>query len=236
MKAASPKLTKTPRLIIADDHELFRKALTLTLEDAGIDVIETVSSGRQAVDSTIKHKPDILILDVIMPDLDGLAALTIIKHLAPDTKVVVITSVTEPEYLARAGELGANAFFSKGVTAKMLIRTLHALVIEEASTFVIKDIKEPSPPTVPCIYIASEDSNFSNEFNLTKQEKIVLNFISMGYDNNSILDHLCISNNTLKSHIRNIYGKLGVNDRTQAAIWGIKNGFGEEHSISISTN
>ncbi|MHA2403296.1 MAG: response regulator, partial [Candidatus Kariarchaeaceae archaeon] len=84
MRTTKPEHTKIPRVIIADDHELFKKALILTLEDAGIDVIESVSTGREAVDSTIKHKPDITILDVVMPELDGLAALAIIKHLAPE--------------------------------------------------------------------------------------------------------------------------------------------------------
>jgi DNA-binding NarL/FixJ family response regulator len=236
MRTTKPEHTKIPRVIVADDHELFKKALILTLEDAGIDVIESVSTGREAVNSTIKHKPDITILDVVMPELDGLAALAIIKHLAPEINVVIVTSVTEPEYLSRAGELGANAFFSKGVTAELLISTIHTLVTENGSQYEIEDRREPSPPTVPSIHYTHENSNFPNEHNLTEQESVILSLISVGYDNKSILDQLCISKNTLKSHIRNIYAKLGVNDRTQAAIWAIKNGFGEEFSISISSN
>jgi two-component system NarL family response regulator len=236
MKAISPALTKTPRVIIADDHELFRKALSLTLEGGGINIIEAVSSGKQAVDSAIKHNPDILILDIVMPDLDGLAALSIIKYLAPEIKVVVITSIADPEYMSRAGELGADAFFSKGVTSKMLINTIHALATEETSKLEIEDINEPAAPTVPCIHLSAKDSNFSNDQNLTDQEIVVLSLISIGHDNNSILDQLCISKNTLKSHISNIYGKIGVNDRTQAALWAIKNGFGEKLSISLSSN
>ena len=227
MRSVSPAHAKTPRVIIADDHELFRNVLTLTLEDAGINIIEVVSSGQQAVDSTIKLKPDILILDVVMPDLDGLAALAIIKYLIPETKVIVITSATKPECMSRAGELGANAFFSKGVTSEMLISTIHSLVADEASIFEIEDIKEPEAPTVPRNYLTSRVSKFSNEHNLTEQEMIVLSLMSMGFNNKTILDQLCISNNTLKSHTRNLYSKLGVNDRTQAVIWGLKNGFGE---------
>lgn len=227
MRSVSPAHAKKPRVIIADDHELFRNVLTLTLEDAGINIIEVVSSGQQAVDSTIKLKPDILILDVVMPDLDGLAALAIIKYLIPETKVIVITSATKPECMSRAGELGANAFFSKGVTSEMLISTIHSLVADEPSIFEIEDIKEPEAPTVPRNCLTNRVSKFSNEHNLTEQEMIVLSLMSMGFNNKTILDQLCISNNTLKSHTRNLYSKLGVNDRTQAVIWGLKNGFGE---------
>jgi DNA-binding NarL/FixJ family response regulator len=235
MRVNSPNQLKSPSVIIADDHELFKKALTLTLEDAGINIIDTVSSGRQAVDSTIEHKPDILILDVIMPDLDGLAALSIIKFLAPEIRVIVISSVAKPDYMSRAGELGADAFFSKGVTSELLVRTVRALATEGVSNLEIKDITEPSTPTIPCIHLSDEDPKFTNENNLTDQEIVVLSLISMGHDNKSILDQLCISNNTLKSHLRNVYAKIGVNDRTQAAIWAIKNGFGENLSISLSS-
>jgi DNA-binding NarL/FixJ family response regulator len=236
MKTTSPRNPNAPRVIIADDHELFRTALVLTLKVAGINIIETVSSGRQAVDSTLDHKPDILILDVVMPDLDGLAALSIIKYLAPEIKVVVITSVAEPEYMSRAGELGADAFFSKGVTSKHLINTIHALAKEGNGDFEVVDTNEPSAPSIPCIYLSGEGTTFINEQELTDQEIIVLSLIAMGNDNKSILENLCISKNTLKTHLRNIYAKIGVNDRTQAALWAVRNGFGEQMSIPVTSD
>jgi len=218
--------SRSPRVVIADDHELFRNVLILTLEEAGISVIETVSNGRQAVDSAIKHKPDILTLDIIMPVLDGLAALAIVKHLHPEIHVVVITSAPKVEYLSRAGELGVAAFFSKGVSSELLINTIHTLIDHEPSQIPIQDIDEPTAPSVPCIHFTNKEMDYFNEFNLTEKEGLVLSLISMGYDNKSILEHLFISNNTLKTHMRNIYSKIGVNDRTQAAIWALKNGFG----------
>jgi DNA-binding NarL/FixJ family response regulator len=234
MKAKSGSWVKIPRVIIADDHELFRKALAITLEEAGCDVIAAVSSGRQAVDSAIKQKPDVLILDIAMPELDGLAALPIIKYLVPEIVVIVITSNADPNFLARAGELGANAFFSKSVTSETLIHTVHELVTKKTPNGKYDKSLEPTPPTPPAMTNSDPDTTFTNEYDLTDQEMIVLSLISLGHDNKSILKKLCITNNTLKSHIKNIYKKIGVNDRTQAAIWAIHHGLGESLSIALS--
>lgn len=226
MRDTNLEHSRTPRVVIADDHELFRNVLILTLEAAGISVIETVSNGRQAIDSAIKHNPDILTLDIIMPVLDGLAALAIVKYLLPEIHVVIITSVPEAEYLSRAGELGAAVFFSKGVSPELLISTIHTLVADEPSQITIQDIDEPILPSVPCIHFTNKEMDYSNECYLTEKEGLVLSLISMGYDNKSILEHMFISYNTLKTHMRNIYSKIGVNNRTQAALWALKNGFG----------
>jgi two-component system NarL family response regulator len=232
MVANNSNQLKIPSVIIADDHELFRKALVLTLEDAGMNIIETVSSGQHAIEVTINHKPDILILDVVMPELDGLAALSTIKYLVPETRVIVISSIAEPEYLSRAGELGADAFFSKGVSSELLIGTIKSLASGDDVDFHFEETSEPSKPTIPCIHVSSQNSSETISHDLTNQEIVVLSLIALGHDTRSILDQLCISNNTLKTHLRNVYTKIGVSDRTQAAVWAIKNGIGENFSIS----
>lgn len=232
MVANKQNETKIPSVIIADDHELFRKALVLTLEDAGMNIIETVSSGQQAIETTRKHKPDILILDIVMPEIDGLAALSTIKYLVPETRVIVITSIAEPEYLSRAGELGADAFFSKSVSSELLIGTIKSLANDQDLSLNFEESNEPSKPTIPCIHISGEISNDTHSHDLTKQEITVLTLLALGHDNRSILDLLCISKNTLKTHLRNIYSKLGVSDRTQAAVWAVKNRVPEIFSVS----
>jgi len=205
---------------------LLRQVIELTLEQAGMEIIQSVSTGRQAVDATIEHKPDLLLLDIAMPDMDGLAALSIVKYLAPVTKVIILSGLTDPLYLARAGELGAKGFFSKGVRPGELVEAIHAVMSGEESQMPTLKPKEPSPPSLPGFASPKEQLQPPQGIDLTEQESLILSLMAMGLDNESIMDKLHISKNTLKTHTRNIFSKLGVSDRTQAAIWALQHGYG----------
>jgi DNA-binding NarL/FixJ family response regulator len=88
------------RVVIADDHELLRQVLITTLEQAGIEIVQAVATGRDAINATLEHNPDIVLLDVVMPDIDGLAALTTIKYLSPETRVIIISGQTDPLFMS----------------------------------------------------------------------------------------------------------------------------------------
>jgi DNA-binding NarL/FixJ family response regulator len=216
--------TKKFRALIADDHEVVSMAYRLLLEKAGIEVVGVVSTGRQAVDATLELEPDVVLLDIVMPDMDGLAALSVIKYLRPDTHLFVLTAHGEKEYLARAVELGASAFFTKSVSPDKLIESLQAVlsgnVIPEQGSLV--DAHES--PTIPGVAFSPTEQIEMGD--LTDQEKLVLTLLSMGCNTQDITEQLVVSRNTLKTHLRHIYRKISVSDRTQAAIWAIRNGYG----------
>jgi two-component system response regulator DesR len=116
------------RVLLADDYELYRNVLKLALETAGFVVVEEISTGRQAIEATLRQEPDILLLDIAMPDMDGFAALPVIKFLRPETRIVLHTSITNPEIKNRARELGADALIPKSVDMDQLIETLRSIL------------------------------------------------------------------------------------------------------------
>jgi DNA-binding NarL/FixJ family response regulator len=216
--------TKKYRALIADDHEVVSMAYRLLLEKAGIEVFGIVSTGRQAVDAALELEPDVVLLDIVMPDMDGLAALSVIKYLRPEIHLFVLTSHGEKEYMARAVELGASAFFSKSVSPDKLIESLLAVLTGIGVSDQEPLVESPQAPTVPGMAFAIPDRPPKDD--LTDQEKVILTLLSMGCNTQDIIEQLVVSRNTLKSHLRHIYRKIDVSDRTQAAIWAIRNGYG----------
>lgn len=215
----------TPTIVIADDHEIYRRGLKLFLEHEGMRVIASAASGDQAVDATIKHRPDILILDLAMPDLDGLAVLSIVKHIVPETRVIILTALGDRSHIRRANELGADGYFSKGVENDYLIQTIRGIAGGNGSPVFTKTIPAPTAPKELKSTLPENKQTSSNGQNLTEKETLILSLISMGIDNQGIGERVSITQNTLKTHIRKIYSKLGVSDRSQAVIWALRNGF-----------
>ncbi len=215
----------TPKIVIADDHEIYRRGLKLFLEHAGMRVIASAATGSQAVDATIKHRPDVLILDIAMPDLDGLAALSIVKFFVPETRIIILTALTDLSYLTRAIELGADGFFSKGVENHQLVNSIRGIAPSSGSSISTKTIPTPTTPKAFNLLFSRNDQSSSKGQDLTEKETLILTLISMGFANQEIADHVTISTNTLKTHMRKIYSKLSVSDRSQAAIWALRNGF-----------
>ena len=214
-----------PTVIIADDHEIYRRGLELFLEHEGMRVIASAATGNEAVDLTIKYHPEILLLDIAMPDLDGLAVLAIVKHTVPETRVIILTALDDRSYFTRANELGADAFFSKGVENDYLVDTIRGIACDNETSVFTKTIPTPTTPKELSLLFPKEEEKSSNGHNLTDKETLIISLISMGIDNQGIAEKLSITKNTLKSHTRKIYSKLGVSDRSQAAIWALRNGF-----------
>ncbi len=214
-----------PTIVIADDHEIYRRGLKLFLEHEGMRVIASAATGSQAVDATLKHHPDILILDIAMPDLDGLAVLAIVKFLVPEIRVIILTALGDRLHVSRASELGADGYFSKGVENDYLIQTIRGIASSNGPSIFTKDIPTPTAPEELYSHLSNHQQKPSNGQNLTDKETLILSLISMGIDNQGIAEKLAITKNTLKTHTGKIYSKLGVSDRSQAAIWALRNGF-----------
>jgi DNA-binding NarL/FixJ family response regulator len=223
----SSKLTEQdhPSVIIADDHEIYRRGLKLFLEHEGMRVIASAANGNQAVDLTSKYHPEILILDIAMPDLDGLAVLAIVKHTLPETRVIILTALDDRSYFSRAKELGAEAFLSKGVENDYLVEIIRGIAHDCESPIFMKPVPTPTAPKELSLLFLKEQEKSSNGQNLTDKETLIVSLISMGIDNQGIAEKLSITKNTLKTHVGKIYAKLGVSDRSQAAIWALRNGF-----------
>lgn len=223
--ATKSTLQDSPTVIIADDHEIYRRGLRLFLEHEGMRVIASAASGNLAVDLTIEQRPDILLLDLAMPDLDGLAVLSIVKHSVPETRVIILTALDDQTYISRARELGADGYFSKGVDNDYLIEAIRGNAGRNEEVVFTKAVPTPTAPKELSLLFATDKEESSNGQDLTDKETLILSLISMGIDNQGIAEKLSITKNTLKTHTRKIYSKLDVSDRSQAAIWALRNGF-----------
>jgi DNA-binding NarL/FixJ family response regulator len=226
MRKTERSIKKGIQVVIADAHEMYGQILALTLEEAGMQVIQRVMTGRQAVEATLKHKPDIVLMDVVMPDMDGLAALSVIKYSCPEVPVFMITSLEDPLYLARAGELGAEGFFSKSVRGQELVMAIQEVIAKGAK---MGNRRKSHAQPLPAFgnQRHEESSILPKDKELTEKEVMILSLIAKGLDNQSMIERLHITKNTLKTHVRSIFAKLKVTDRTQAAIWAIHHGYGD---------
>lgn len=212
------------KVVIVDDHEVVRTAYRLLLEKEGMEVVKDVGTGDQGVDAVRDLKPDIVLLDIVMPDMDGLAALSLMSYLEPDVRVVILTGHEDRMYMARAAELGAVGYFSKRVSTKELTTAIKSICAGKHIPLKNGLTERVKPPTIPGLPVY--EPNDQTKVDLTDQEGVVVSLLSMGFTNEEITEQLCVTRNTLKTHLRNIYGKLNVTDRTQAAIWAVRNGFG----------
>lgn len=216
-------------ILIADDHGVVREGLRVMLEREGFLVVAEAATGREAIELVSIHRPRVALLDIRMPDLDGLQALSAIKEVWPETAVIILTSHTNPAYLARAVSLGAAGFLSKEVDPQkipisvraaaegnhLLDRELLKMALATAVSPQNERVaiaNEPAPPPIPTDL-------------LSEAERRVLRLIGQGLDNATIADSLSLSPNTIKTHVRHIFDKLHVSDRTHAALWAVRHGY-----------
>ena len=199
--------------IIADDHPAVRLGVVSLLEGSEIKIVGEASTGTQAVTVTRKHKPDVLLLDVRLPDGDGLTALSLVREQCPDTVVVMFSAYDNPTYIARSVALGARDYLLKGCTRGELILVIEAAVSDESSS-----------KAGQMTDIAATMKNRKQIETLTKRQSQIVRNIAMGLSNKEIAQALGISVETVKEHVQHALSKLGCRDRTKAAIWAIKNG------------
>ncbi len=215
--ATSRGIVVTLKILIADDHEVVRAGLKSLLAATDIKVVAEAATGEAAVRLALKHEPDVVILDVRMPDGDGLNALGRIKLDRPNMPVLILSSYDNPTYIARSVALGASGYLLKGIGREKLIEAIRSAAKGE-SAWTREELRRVTGA------LATPRMSADVEVPLTQRESEVLRQLSHGLTNKEIALALHISYETVKEHVQHILHKVGVTDRTQAAVWAVRKG------------
>jgi DNA-binding NarL/FixJ family response regulator len=214
---------RAPRVVIADDQTLVRGGFRLILSLADIPVVAEAADGKEAVAAALKHRPDVVLMDIRMPEMDGLEATRRILESRPgrDIRVIVLTTFDLDEYVYAALAAGASGFLLKDVspehlvTAVKLVRTGDALLAPSITRRLVERFApRPGGPSVAGRNLSA----------LTPREHEVLGLIARGMSNAELASALTLSEATVKTHVANILAKLGLRDRVQAVILAYETG------------
>jgi DNA-binding NarL/FixJ family response regulator len=207
------------RVLLVDDHAVVREGLRtfLDLQD-GLDVVGEAEDGEQAVSEAERLRPDVILMDLVMPNLDGVGAMRALRERLPGARVIVLTSFADDERLLPAIQAGAAGYLLKNVQPKELARAVRAAHAGEAlldpvvAARLVEAIAQPSQHAEP------------DAERLTPREREVLELIGGGLSNKRIALELGVSEKTVKAHVGHLLAKLGVADRTQAALYAVRAG------------
>ncbi|MCC6124484.1 MAG: response regulator transcription factor [Pirellulales bacterium] len=208
-------MTNKIRVLIADDHEVIRCGLKTLLVGTDIKVVGEVSTGAEAVKYALENDVDVVLIDIRMPDGDGLTALGRIKLDKPDLPVMILSTYDNPTYVARAVALGASGYLLKGCTRDELIAGITSAAAGE-SAWTREELRRVTGA------LATPRLSADVEVPLTQRESEVLKQLAYGLTNKEIANTLHISYETVKEHVQHILRKIGVSDRTQAAVWAVR--------------
>ena len=206
---------KKIRLLIADDHEVVRCGLKSLVAGTEIQVVGEVSTGEDAVKFTMEQGPDVVLLDIRMSNGDGLTALGRIKLDKPEMPVLMLSTFDNPTYIARSVALGASGFLLKGCSREELLAAIRMAANGE-SAWTRDELRRVTGA------LATPRLAADVEVPLTQRESEVLRQLAYGLTNKEIAQALHISYETVKEHVQHILRKIGVSDRTQAAVWAVR--------------
>lgn len=211
----------TIKIVVADDHKLFRQGLIglMRAHDDLVEVIGEASTGSEAVRLAHQLRPDVILMDIQMPDGDGLNALREIRQSLPKTAVVMLTASELDEHLYEAVCLGAAGYLLKDLDATELFELLLGVTRNEVA------MTRAMASRLLKIMVADGSGGDGTEADLTEREIEVLQLLAQGASNPQIAEELVITVNTVKSHISHILAKLQLENRTQAAAYAVQKGF-----------
>lgn len=205
------------KIMLVDDHVLIREGIRQLLEfDGSIEVISEASDGEECLDKIICYKPNLLLLDINMPKKNGLDVLAELRQRNIDVKVLILTVHNEIEYLVKAVDMGVDGYILKDSKSDELKKAILSILDGE------KYIQSSLIPALNNRLLLRNDDKLKIN-SLSKREVEVLCYVANGLFNKDIAEKMCISERTVKNHITNIFKKLNVLDRTQAAVFAIKN-------------
>ena len=207
------------RVLIVDDHGVVREGLRAYLElEPDIQVVGDARDGEEAVRRTLELTPDVVLMDLVMPHVDGVQATAQIKRSRPSTHIIALTSFMDDERVVPAIRAGATSYLLKDVAAADLARAIRgafagqAQLHPEVARRLMQQVTAPRQPDAVA--------------ELTSREREVLSLVAHGRSNKEIARELVVSERTVKGHVSNILGKLGLQDRTQAALYAVHHGLG----------
>lgn len=211
-------MTPPIRVLIADDHVIVRRGIqALLATEPGIDVVAEAPTGAAAVVATAQHRPDVILMDLMMPEMDGIEAIRQIMADQPEAHILVLTSFTTDDKIFPALKAGALGYLLKDAAPDELILAIRQVHRGEASlhpTIARQVLRELSRPAAPPPSLEP----------LSERELEVLRALARGQSNHEIADQLSIGEATVRSHISNILSKLHLASRTQAAIYALRKG------------
>ena len=205
------------KVMLVDDHALIREGIKQLLEfDGSIEVIEQASDGIECLERLKTVRPDILLLDINMPKMNGIEVLEALKAKKDPVKVLILTVHSEVEYLVKAVDIGANGY---------ILKDSGSVELKQAIMDIINNDSYIQPSLIPALNsrLINRDMDKEKLKSLTKREVEILAQVASGMFNKEIANNLGISESTVKNHISNIFKKIDVSDRTQAAVFAIRN-------------
>ncbi len=205
----------TIRILVADDHEVVRSGLRTIFSGTEVEIVAEVGTGEEAVKFAMEGDLDVVLLDIRMPKGDGLTALGRIKLEKPDMPVLMLSTFDNPTYIARSVALGASGYLLKGCTRDELLGAIRTAAAGE-SAWTRDELRRVTGA------LATPRLAADVEVPLTQRESEVLRQLAYGLTNKEIAQALHISYETVKEHVQHILRKIGVSDRTQAAVWAVR--------------
>lgn len=198
------------RILTVDDHPMLREGIAaLVASQPDMKLVAEASTGREAVEQFRKHKPDLTLMDLQMPEMDGIEAMGAICGEFPEARIIVLTTYKGDVQVVRALKAGARAYLLKGLLRKELLETIRAV--------------HAGQKRIPA-EVAAELADHAVDDALTAREIDVLRLIALGNANKLVADQLAITEDTVKGHVKNILSKLGASDRTHAVTIALKRG------------
>jgi len=205
------------RLLIADDHAVVRAGLRTMVADSEIEIAAEASNGTEALQFAAKYSPDVVMLDVRMPEIDGIACLGRLRAELPELPVLMFSAYDNPTYIARAVALGAAGYLAKTASQDDLLTAIRRVAGGE-TIWTREELRRVTGA------LSTPRASVNLEVPLTKREDEVLKQLALGLSNKEIAMALSISYETVKEHVQHILRKVGVSDRTQAAVWAVRKG------------
>lgn len=213
------------KIIIADDQELIRQSLQIILGmEQDIEVVDAVENGREVICSVRKNKPDVILMDIRMPEMDGVVCTQIIKENNPEIKIIILTTFDDDEYVFNALKYGASGYLLKGTSTKELadaIRKVHqgtAMINGDIASKVVKLFSRMAQTNLT---IQVDEQQTAS---LKPTERQIVALVGRGMSNKEIAGKLSLSEGTVRNSLSIILSKLALRDRTQLAIWAVQTG------------
>lgn len=213
------------KILIADDQELIRQSLSIILgNEPDFEVTDTVSNGVEVVRSVRKNKPDVILMDIRMPEMDGVVCTQIIKENYPNIKIIILTTFDDDEYVFNALKNGASGYLLKGVSMKELaeaVRKVHdgtAMINGDIASKVVKLFSKMAQSNIT---IQVDEKNAGG---LKETEWRIIALVGSGFSNKEIASKMSLSEGTVRNGLSVILSKLALRDRTQLAIWAVQTG------------